>query len=141
MVPGQDKQAMPKKKYLFAVIFLSLALLTACAGKSSAENEAFDVTGKSNPLAGDASAIAAGKTIYENFCLSCHGPAGKGNGPAAATLQPKPADLSVSQKEKPDDYLFLQIAQGRQGTAMTGWKYVLSEEQIWQVLAYIRTLE
>ncbi len=132
---------MSKILRLLSVVFFSLTLLAACSSETPANSEPFDVAGKSNPLTGDSSAIAAGKTTYENFCLSCHGPAGKGDGPAAATLQPKPSDLSVLQKEKQDDYLFSRIAQGKDGTAMTAWKYVLDEEQIWQVVAYIRALE
>jgi len=37
---------------------------------------------------------AAGKEKYDQICASCHGPGGKGDGPAAAALDPKPRDLS-----------------------------------------------
>jgi len=42
------------------------------------------------PAAGD-----AGATVYQMYCVTCHGASGKGDGVAAASLNPKPADLSV----------------------------------------------
>ena len=50
-------------------------------------------TKKTNPIASDATSIAAGKAIFEKECLSCHGPAGKGDGPAAEALDKPPRDL------------------------------------------------
>jgi mono/diheme cytochrome c family protein len=38
---------------------------------------------------------AAGAKIFQTFCTTCHGPAGKGDGPAAAGLNPKPANLAA----------------------------------------------
>jgi len=40
-----------------------------------------------------------------------------------------------------DDYLFWRISTGKNGTAMVAWKGVLTDEQIWQVIAYIHTLK
>lgn len=38
-----------------------------------------------------------GKTLYEQHCTICHGAEGKGNGPAAASLSPHPADFTKPQ--------------------------------------------
>ena len=35
-----------------------------------------------------------GKTLYERYCAACHGPEGRGDGPAAEALQPRPPDLT-----------------------------------------------
>lgn len=113
------------------VLFLSLSLLTACGGSSQAVEA---------PSDGPPDA-QAGKTLYENFCLSCHGPAGKGDGPAASTLQPKPADLAALLQSQDDAYLAARISEGKDGTAMAAWKNVLNEAQIRQVVAYLRTLK
>jgi mono/diheme cytochrome c family protein len=114
------------------VLFLSLSLLAACGGSSHAVEEA------SSDGPPDAQ---AGKILYENFCLSCHGPAGKGDGPAASTLQPKPADLAALLQSRDDAYLAARISEGKDGTAMAAWKNVLNEAQIRQVVAYLRTLK
>jgi len=46
--------------------------------------------GRREPPAG----AISGKILYERYCASCHGTEGKGDGPAAETLQPKPPDLT-----------------------------------------------
>ncbi|MDR3569949.1 MAG: cytochrome c [Syntrophobacteraceae bacterium] len=38
--------------------------------------------------------FAKGKTLFTSRCVLCHGAEGKGNGPAAMTLSPKPADFT-----------------------------------------------
>jgi mono/diheme cytochrome c family protein len=54
---------------------------------------------------------AAGKKTYMQLCASCHGTSGKGDGAAAAAMNPKPKDLSVA-KSKGDAYLKKVITKG-----------------------------
>lgn len=122
---------MRRQFSLLLVLFLSLLLLTACGEGRPTQA----ISSESPPDA------QAGKTLYENFCLSCHGPAGKGDGPAASTLQPKPADLAALLQSQDDAYLAARIAEGKDGTAMSAWKNVLSEAQIRQIVAYLRAME
>ena len=58
-------------------------------------------------VAGDA---AAGKEKYDIFCATCHGPTGKGDGPVAAALDPKPRDLSKGE------FIFDANKDGKTGT-------------------------
>ena len=82
-----------------------------------------------------------GKQIYEQNCLACHGPEGKGDGPLAMTLKPAPANLGgKTVKTKPDSDLLTVIRKGKTGTAMPPWEEKLSEQQINDVLAYVRIL-
>ena len=82
-----------------------------------------------------------GKKVYEQYCLVCHGPQGKGDGPVGMALKPPPANLSGDMvKKKPDSELLTVIRKGRTGTAMPAWEKDLSEEQIKNVLAYVRSL-
>lgn len=95
-----------------------------------------------NPVAGSTEAIHAGEQIFRVNCASCHGEAGKGDGAASRALNPRPSDLSVVATKVEDSYLFWRISEGgaEQKTAMPSWKMILTEEQIWQGVVYIRSL-
>ena len=92
-----------------------------------------------NPLAGDKTVLAEGKSLYTTNCAPCHGDKGRGDGPAAQALNPKPADhtSSVVQSET-DGALFWKLSEGR--NPMPGYKTILSERQRWELINYIRTL-
>lgn len=80
-----------------------------------------------------------GKVIYETNCLMCHGARGKGDGPIGATLRPPPADLTGPKaRAKSDTDQLAVIRDGR--AAMPAWKTRLNEQEIQNVLAYIRSL-
>lgn len=99
-----------------------------------------------NPVAGDAAAIAAGQTIFNTNCMTCHGAQGRGDGPTAVGLNPKPANLADRQMMGmlSDGYLFWRVSEGGAmapfNSAMPSWKAALSEEQRWQVISYLRSL-
>jgi mono/diheme cytochrome c family protein len=99
-----------------------------------------------NPFASDEEAVAAGKVIFETSCAVCHGPEGKGDGPAAEALDPKPATLAdgAMMGTLSDGYLFWRVSQGGMiepfNSAMPAWETGLTEEQRWQVISYVRSL-
>jgi copper transport protein len=93
-----------------------------------------------SPVPATAENIAAGKEIYLNSCAVCHGPQGKGNGPLAATLNPRPVDLTVHARLHTEGELFYWITNGISGTAMPKWQDQLTDMQRWQVVDYVRTL-
>ena len=93
-----------------------------------------------------------GKQKYmENMrCLACHGESGKGDGPAAVALNPKPrnyTDCAVMGK-KSDKELFTVIKQGGQGKdvepklspLMVAFESQLSDKEIWDIVAFIRSI-
>ena len=94
---------------------------------------------KTNPLPKNPAAIAAGQKLFTTNCVACHGPAGKGDGPAAAALTPKPANFSDAKVTgQTDGELFWKMSEGH--GAMISWKTALSETQRWQLVEYVRTL-
>jgi mono/diheme cytochrome c family protein len=129
---------------LFFAIALLFAFTFSACGVPAAPATSFppvpaDYAGKTNPLGADAA--TAGSLNYVSYCESCHGVTGLGDGPAGPALNPPPASLPVVAAQVGDDYLFWRISEGKVGTAMVGWGNVLSDAQVWQVVAYIRTLE
>lgn len=83
----------------------------------------------------------AGRRLYEQHCLECHGPQGRGDGVKAAFLSPRPGNLiSAATSAKSDKDLLKIIDQGRPRTAMPAWKDRLSGEEQREVLRYIRSL-
>ena len=97
------------------------------------------VVNRPNPVPVNANTIALGQKLFAGNCLTCHGPAGKGDGPGAAALEKKPADLTARIKAgATDGELFWKISEGR--SPMISWKGSLSETQRWELVNYIKSL-
>ncbi len=92
-----------------------------------------------NPLKGIAEATLEGKKIYIQYCVTCHGNKGKGDGIAAPGLAKPPADhTSDFVQKQTDGALYWIISQGN--NPMPTYKTTLTETQRWQVVNFIRTL-
>ena len=135
-------------KRIVFLMTVSVLLLAACGGVGSNTNSNETATlaavpaeyaGLTNPFG--AEAATPGAEIYRTNCATCHGPQGHGDGPAGQGLEPKPGNLGEVQARAGDDYLFWRIHDGKPGTSMVAWRGILSDEQIWQVVAFMRTLE
>jgi len=87
-------------------------------------------------------AIAEGGPLYLSHCAKCHGETGLGNGALAYVLTPSPALLAymIHQPIAIDQYLLWTISEGGKqfDTAMPTFKTELTQEQIWQIVAYLR---
>lgn len=93
-----------------------------------------------NPLAGNTTVVADAKAVYKTTCAPCHGEKGKGDGPAAVALNPKPADhTSAAIQAESDGSLFWKITTGR--GAMQAYKTQLTDKQRWALVNFIRTLK
>jgi len=97
-----------------------------------------------NPFDGDDDQAAQGEVLYQANCSSCHGVSGEGDGPAAAGLEPRPRNLAEEIDSLSDAYLFWRISDGGLmepfNSVMPNWRGIMDEEQIWQVISYLRTL-
>lgn len=92
-------------------------------------------------LAQPSEGLDRGHTIYREHCMECHGATGKGDGPKAPFLSPRPGNLiSAATSAKTDKELLRTIAQGKPHTAMPAWKDALPAEDQQAVLQYIRSL-
>ena len=100
-----------------------------------------------NPLTATPDNLAKGKELFVTNCTPCHGNGGAGDGPAAASLKPKPADFKTPIHTKlPDGYWFWRLSKGgtvppfnAAGSGMPPWEGTLSEQQRWLVILYEHT--
>lgn len=103
------------------------------------------VGGAANAQSGN---MDAGEVIYVKRCLQCHGEDGDGLGPAAERLNPPPRDFTFGlykfkttsfDDDIPNDAdLIRMIRDGMPGTAMPGWGDMLSDQDILDVIAYLK---
>jgi mono/diheme cytochrome c family protein len=129
---------------------LAHALVVGCGGSqesgTSSPGASPAATTQTPPQpATDTGAVAAdpvahGKQVYEARCVLCHGPEGKGDGPASAALNPKPRNHTdgAYMNSRTDEQLLDVIHNGK--GAMPAWKGVLSEQEMQDVLKFVRTL-
>ncbi len=84
---------------------------------------------------------ARGKAAYEHHCQGCHGPTGRGDGPAAASLKIPPANFQRFQSFlKSDEELLRTIEHGIVFSPMHSWRGQLTDEEMQDVVAHIRVL-
>jgi cbb3-type cytochrome c oxidase subunit III len=109
-----------------------------------AQNPGGSAEGKAlkNPVPVNDTTLAEGKQLFTKNCVSCHGPLGKGDGKAGATLKPPPADLTddMWKHGSTDAEIFTVIRDGAKGTGMRGFASRMTAKELWTVLNYLRTL-
>jgi mono/diheme cytochrome c family protein len=83
-----------------------------------------------------------GYLIFQAHCAVCHGPQGKGDGPSAEALIPRPRDFTDPkvQASLTKDGVMDAILNGKPGTQMAAWKGKLSVEDAHKVMRYILSL-
>ncbi len=91
-----------------------------------------------SPLPDLAAAAVAGTPLYQANCAYCHGDTGAGDGPAGESFDPIPTHLANGAiLSDPDGKVFLALKNGK--GKMPAMKK-MTDEQMWQVVAYVRTL-
>ncbi len=91
--------------------------------------------------------IAAGRNLFMEHCASCHGTVSEGRMETANRFAPPPSDFADSKYRRLDPaYLYWRIERGNRdepyrsrGSVMPAWGQHFGEEEIWALVAYIRT--
>jgi len=90
--------------------------------------------------------VKRGEGLYQQYCATCHGAGGKGDGISATNLPIKPQNLTEGAvlNPLPNSFLHRVISQGAQSVGlsplMPGFSPYLSDVQIEELIAYVRTL-
>ncbi|HET6566392.1 MAG TPA: cytochrome c/FTR1 family iron permease [Rhodothermales bacterium] len=86
--------------------------------------------------------IARGQQVYGQYCVSCHGGEGLGDGPLAPSLEPKPANLVHGERiaSLSPFQAYNTIRMGVEGTAMPSFRK-LSDQEAWDLAFYVKSLQ
>jgi mono/diheme cytochrome c family protein len=90
-----------------------------------------------NPHPPSEASLAKGQQVFETFCVVCHGPQGKGDGPVVAKFI-RPRVLQGGSKGYPDGYILALITNGRGN--MPSYNRISAEER-WDLINYLRKLQ
>jgi len=86
--------------------------------------------------------LAEGRELYERNCASCHGVAGRGDGPAGRGLNPPPPPIgdATAMRDVTPALMYRISSVGIAGTSMAGFANTLTPEQRWNVVSYVMSL-
>ncbi|HEU4684231.1 MAG TPA: c-type cytochrome [Nitrospira sp.] len=87
--------------------------------------------------------VDRGRGLYKEYCAQCHGFTGKGDGPAASGLEPKPAvHANIPFEKLPIDYLYNVINHGGaamgKSPSMPYWGLTIGQQGVADVIAYLK---
>lgn len=94
-----------------------------------------------NPVQPTDQNLIAGASIYLKRCAMCHGGPNQPESPLAKTLYPPPPQFVTDAPDMEPNENYYIIQHGVRWTGMPGWKNVLSDRQIWQVVAFLSHME
>ncbi|MEJ2241917.1 MAG: cytochrome c, partial [Candidatus Bathyarchaeota archaeon] len=99
----------------------------------------------SPPIEGTMDQFDTGKNLFNLYCAQCHGQDGQGDGPASIKtpggyIDPEPANFTESGSDftKYGRYVW-KVKEGVETTNMPPWKWVLSDNEVYQVIFYIQS--
>ncbi|MEX2227498.1 MAG: CopD family protein [Dehalococcoidia bacterium] len=92
-----------------------------------------------NPIAPTEESVGRGRELFQQNCIVCHGVDGRGDGPQAADLNPAPTDFRLHLPLHTDPQFYAFIADGYRGSAMPAFGEAFSEEDIWNLVNFLRT--
>jgi mono/diheme cytochrome c family protein len=84
--------------------------------------------------------ISSGLVHYREHCLQCHGAPGMPPQAFAIGLKPMPANLAATAREWKPAEIFWVVKHGVKMSGMPAWEYLLSDEEIWDVVAFVEQM-
>lgn len=81
-----------------------------------------------------------GLVLYEEYCLPCHGAPGVPMSPIGQSLTPAPANLVLTGREWTPEEVFWTVKNGLKMTGMPAWGHHLSEDEMWSIVTFVKTL-
>ena len=90
-----------------------------------------------NPVQATDQNLVAGATIYRDHCALCHGDLGQPRSPLSNTLNPPPPQFVTDPPDMKENENYYIILHGVRWTGMPGWKDVLKDQEIWQVVTFL----
>ncbi|MEO6666719.1 MAG: cytochrome c [Nitrospiria bacterium] len=133
---GHERAIRPGRMIVAAAVLSGLFAIQANAHDLS--KPPVSAAERANPLTRSETVVASGKSVYEKQCALCHGPSGSGNTPAASAFSHRPPDFTKGFNAQTDGELFWKVTKG--GGPMPAYEAILTDEQRWQVIHYLRTL-
>lgn len=92
-----------------------------------------------DPMTDNPKAVDKGGKVFNALCWTCHGMRGRGDGPNASALGTRPADLGLPKTQaQTNGAIYWKITHGR--GEMASYEEVLSREDRWAVVHYLRAL-
>lgn len=131
-----------RKRYWLAGAGLAASAYGGIVVSSALSIDAYPTTYGRPSVPYQAISVANGLRLYQESCATCHGISGYGDGPSGKELKPKPA-ADLTAKHTADHTvgdLFWWLNHGIKETAMPGFHQSLSEEEIWDLINFLRTL-
>lgn len=94
-----------------------------------------------NPVQPTDENLLAGASIYLKRCAECHGEPTQPESRLAKTLYPPPPQFITDAPDMEENENYYIIVHGVRWTGMPGWKNVLTDQQIWQIVAFLSHMD
>lgn len=122
-------------------LLIAFGMLGMVRGITGANAAKIPLVRRTNPIPPTSESITRGLGIYQQSCVICHGVTGKGDGPVGVTLSPRPSNFEIHMPPgiHTDGQLLDWISSGFPGSEMPAFGNGYSEDELWDVINYIRT--
>lgn len=136
------KKRVKDRRFLLPFVTMILLLPLGCMEKSP------DYPPRIMPdgLLADEAQLSRGQSLFMSKCVACHGKPGEGRSSRASFFKPPAPDFTDAHYRQMDPaYLYWRIEVGKtvepfrsQGSVMPAWGMHLTEQQLWQIVAYLQ---